>query len=56
MCHRVTCRKCNKPSWVGCGRHVDRALAGVPEEARCACKAKTQAEQDEKGGSGCSLM
>lgn len=35
MCHAVTCRTCGKPSWAGCGRHVERALAGVPRAARC---------------------
>lgn len=23
MCRRVTCATCNKPSWAGCGMHVD---------------------------------
>ncbi|PZR16618.1 MAG: hypothetical protein DI536_05515 [Archangium gephyra] len=38
MCVRVTCSKCGKPSWSGCGAHVEQVLAGVPMEARCACK------------------
>jgi hypothetical protein len=37
MCHRVQCARCGKPSWVGCGRHVEQALAGVPAAERCAC-------------------
>ena len=36
MCHRTTCRKCGKASWAGCGRHVDRVMAGVPKADRCA--------------------
>ena len=37
MCHRVTCGKCGKPTWVGCGLHVEQALQGVPVEQRCRC-------------------
>jgi hypothetical protein len=37
MCHRVTCSKCGKPTWSGCGAHVDQALAGVPKDQRCQC-------------------
>ena len=29
MCHRTTCPKCNKPTWSGCGNHVESALQGV---------------------------
>ncbi len=35
MCQRTTCSICHKPTWEGCGRHIDMALAGVPETARC---------------------
>ncbi|HKZ33174.1 MAG TPA: hypothetical protein VJ648_12550 [Vicinamibacteria bacterium] len=37
MCHRVQCARCGKPSWIGCGRHVERALFGVPAAERCVC-------------------
>ncbi|SDL36901.1 hypothetical protein SAMN04488242_1251 [Tessaracoccus oleiagri] len=37
MCHRITCHHCGKPTWEGCGLHVDEALAGVPAEDRCSC-------------------
>ena len=37
MCHRITCRKCGKPTWMGCGLHVEQALQGVPPEQRCQC-------------------
>lgn len=46
MCHRITCPTCGKPTWEGCGRHIDQALAGVPDDDRCHCQAATQAEQD----------
>ena len=29
MCHKTTCSKCNKPTWSGCGKHVESALGGV---------------------------
>jgi hypothetical protein len=37
MCSRVTCNDCNKPTWAGCGRHIEQALAGVPHDKRCKC-------------------
>jgi hypothetical protein len=30
MCRAVTCRKCGKITWVGCGQHVRQVMAGVP--------------------------
>ena len=37
MCAQITCSSCRKPTWAGCGQHVEEALAGVPEADRCAC-------------------
>lgn len=37
MCKRVTCEKCGKPTWAGCGQHIEEALEGVPVEQRCTC-------------------
>ncbi len=37
MCRRITCSSCGKPSFAGCGRHVESVLADVPREARCQC-------------------
>ncbi len=28
MCSKVTCRKCAKASWSGCGQHVDQVMRG----------------------------
>jgi hypothetical protein len=36
MCRAVTCRKCGKTTWAGCGMHVDQVLRGVPAAQRCA--------------------
>jgi hypothetical protein len=35
MCRAVTCKKCGKTTWAGCGQHVDQVLAGVPASRRC---------------------
>ncbi len=37
MCQKVTCDKCGKPTWQGCGEHIEQALAGVPVPERCTC-------------------
>lgn len=37
MCSRVTCRNCRKPTWTGCGNHIEQALAGVAKQDRCQC-------------------
>lgn len=38
MCRRVTCPKCKKPSWAGCGAHVESVLRDVPKADRCRCR------------------
>jgi hypothetical protein len=38
MCVRVTCPKCQKPTWSGCGLHIEAALVGVPKDERCKCR------------------
>lgn len=35
MCHKVNCRKCGKPTWAGCGNHIESALKGVAKSQRC---------------------
>jgi hypothetical protein len=37
MCRKVTCKKCGKPSWAGCGAHVEQVLGSVPKADRCRC-------------------
>lgn len=44
MCQRVTCKGCGKPTYAGCGRHIEMVLGDVPPEARCHCR-KTNTEQ-----------
>lgn len=35
MCSKTTCRKCGKPTWSGCGNHIEIALQAVPKSQRC---------------------
>jgi hypothetical protein len=37
MCRQVTCSRCGKASWAGCGQHVDQVMRGVPTSRRCSC-------------------
>jgi hypothetical protein len=37
MCRQVSCRKCGKATWAGCGAHVDQVMRGVPQAQRCSC-------------------
>lgn len=37
MCRAATCKQCGKPTWKGCGMHVEQALGNVPKSQRCRC-------------------
>ena len=37
MCQRIQCQRCGRPTWVGCGKHVEDVLADVPPAKRCQC-------------------
>ncbi|HSD89855.1 MAG TPA: hypothetical protein VLB44_20130 [Kofleriaceae bacterium] len=38
MCRAITCNKCGRPSWAGCGAHVEQVLGHVPKDNRCNCR------------------
>jgi hypothetical protein len=38
MCRRVDCSKCGRPTFAGCGAHVEQVLGNVPPAARCRCR------------------
>jgi hypothetical protein len=38
MCQRITCSSCGKPSFSGCGAHVEQVLGNVPPKDRCHCR------------------
>ncbi len=44
MCRQVSCKRCEKASWAGCGQHVKQVLAGVPKNQHCSCSAQEKAE------------
>ncbi len=50
MCTRVTCPQCDRPSFVGCGRHVEQVLGDVPPEQRCRCRESSKPEAREQRG------
>ncbi len=35
MCYRKTCSVCGKPTYGGCGKHIEQVLGDVPPEQRC---------------------
>jgi hypothetical protein len=35
MCRRVTCDTCGKPTYAGCGEHIEEVLGDVPVDQRC---------------------
>jgi hypothetical protein len=44
MCRRVECQRCKKPTYAGCGKHIEQVLGDVPREKRCTCR--DQPKQD----------
>ena len=38
MCRRVSCSQCGRPTYAGCGAHVEQVLADVPPAERCRCR------------------
>lgn len=38
MCRRVECAECKKPTYAGCGAHIEQVLGDVPREKRCTCR------------------
>lgn len=51
MCSRVTCPDCHKPTFRGCGMHVEQVLGDVPKEQRCKCReqAKSKGPEEQQG-------
>jgi hypothetical protein len=52
MCRRVSCDRCGKPTYAGCGAHIEQVLGDVPPAERCQCRsekrsAPARAEQAE---------
>jgi hypothetical protein len=43
MCRRVTCKDCGKPTFAGCGAHIEQVLADVAKPDRCDCRERKAA-------------
>ena len=39
MCRRVQCTTCGRPTYAGCGNHVEQVLGDVAPSERCQCSA-----------------
>ena len=42
MCRRINCPRCGKPTFAGCGAHVEQVLGDVPPDRRCRCSESSQ--------------
>jgi len=38
MCIKVLCDECEKPTYEGCGQHIEQVLGDIPEADRCHCR------------------
>lgn len=45
MCRRVTCESCGKPTYAGCGAHIEQVLGDVPPAQRCRCREERASAQ-----------
>lgn len=52
MCRRVTCPTCGKPTFAGCGMHVEQVLGDVPKSDRCHCREKPAKAGDAPASGG----
>lgn len=43
MCRRVQCAKCGRPTFAGCGAHIEQVLGDVPRDRRCTCREQAAA-------------
>jgi hypothetical protein len=50
MCRRVDCAKCGRPTFAGCGMHVEQVLGNVPPAERCHCREESPKQAGEKAG------
>lgn len=52
MCRRVDCRKCGRPTYAGCGAHVEQVLRDVPPATRCRCREERAKDPGASGMAG----
>jgi hypothetical protein len=52
MCRRVECSKCGRPTYAGCGMHVEQVLGNVPRARRCSCREERAKKPAGEGAAG----
>ena len=50
MCQRIQCKQCGKPSYAGCGAHIEQVLGDVPKTQRCRCREEAQSASEGDAG------
>lgn len=45
MCRRVECSTCGRPTFAGCGQHIEQVLGDVPPAQRCRCSEEKRASE-----------
>ena len=50
MCRRIDCPKCGRPTFAGCGMHVEQVLGNVPPAQRCRCREEPRKNAGESPG------
>lgn len=56
MCRRVECSDCKKPTYAGCGMHVEQVLGDVAREERCTCREQREPERSSVSGAPSSVL
>ena len=48
MCRRVECSQCKKPTYAGCGMHIEQVLGDVARADRCSCRENAKSTKSAK--------
>lgn len=49
VCYPVTCPRCRKTTWDGCGAHVDQVMNAIPADRRCTCNSSSSPQTGATG-------
>jgi hypothetical protein len=52
MCRRVDCPTCGRPTFAGCGAHIEQVLGNVPPAERCRCREQPPKDKDAPQATG----
>jgi len=52
MCRRIECSKCGRPTYAGCGMHIEQVLGNVLPDQRCRCREEEQAKSPTTASGG----